>query len=102
MSLFTLLFNQGNLWRNESMKTSTYASLVTLVFLSHPDELCKSIESAIRVTDALCKEFGLTNDLSHMTKYRVIADLIDSKILVSITTAKRKKLRLAKKISDLV
>jgi len=50
----------------------------------------------------LCKEFGLTNDLSHMTKYRVIADLIDSKILVSITTAKRKKLRLAKKISDLV
>ncbi len=84
------------------MKPPTYASLVTLVFLAHPDEICKSIESAIRVTDALCKEFGLVNDLSHMTKYRVIADLIDSKILVSISTAKRKKLRLSKKITDLV
>ncbi len=84
------------------MKPSTYASLVMLVFLSHPDELCKSIESAIRVTDALCKEFGLKNDLSHMTKYRVIADLIDSKILVSISTGKRRKLRLAKKITGLL
>ncbi len=84
------------------MKPSTYASLVTLVFLSHPDELCKSIESAIRVTDALCKEFALENDLSHMTKYRVIADLIDSKILVSISTGKRRKLRLAKKVTDLL
>jgi ribosomal protein S20 len=54
------------------------------------------------VTDALCKEFGLENGLSHMTKYRVIADLIDSKVLVSINTAKRKKLRLAKKITDMV
>ena len=84
------------------MKPSTYASLVTLVFLTHQNELCKSIESAIRVTDALCKEFGLVNDLSHMTKYRVIADLIDSKVLVSINTAKRKKLRLAKKITDMI
>ena len=84
------------------MKPSTYASLVILVFLTHQDELCKSIESAIRVTDTLCKQFGLVNDLSHMTKYRVIADLIDSKVLVSINTAKRKKLRLAKKIIDMV
>ena len=84
------------------MKPSTYASLVTLVFLSHQDELCKSIESAIRVTDALCKDFGIVNNLSHMTKYRVIADLIESKILVSINTAKKRKLRLSKKVVDMV
>ncbi|MBN1860072.1 MAG: hypothetical protein JW840_01270 [Candidatus Thermoplasmatota archaeon] len=84
------------------MKPSTYASLVTLVFLSHQDELCKSIESAIRVTDALCKDFGIANNLSHMTKYRVIADLIESKILVSINTAKKRKLRLSKKVVDMV
>lgn len=84
------------------MKPSTYASMVTLVFLTHQNETCKSIESAIRVTDALCQEFGLVNDLSHMTKYRVIADLIDSKVLISLHTAKRKKLRLAKKITEMV
>jgi ribosomal protein S20 len=83
------------------MKPSTYASLVTLVFLVHQNEICKSIEGAIRVTDNFCKQFGLENDLSHMTKYRIIADLIQSKILVSVNTAKRRKLRLAKKISDM-
>lgn len=84
------------------MKPSTYASCATLVFLTHQNEVCKSIESAIRVTDTLCKDFGLANDLSHMTKYRVISDLIESKILVSINTAKKRKVRLAKKVVDLV
>jgi len=83
------------------MKPSTYASLVTLVFLTHRNALSKSIESAIRVTDNLCKQLGLVNDLSHMTKYRVITDLVKSKILVSINTKKQKKLRLAAKISAL-
>jgi hypothetical protein len=84
------------------VKPSTYASLVTIVFLTHQDSICKSIESAIRATDSLCKEFGLVNNLSHMTKYRILSDLIQSKILVSIDTAKRKKLRLAKRIVTLV
>jgi hypothetical protein len=83
------------------MKPSTYASLATLVFLTHQDEICKSIESAIRVTDSLCKQFGLVDDLSHMTKYRIITDMIESKVLVSIDTSKRKKLRLSKKVTDM-
>lgn len=83
------------------MKPSTYGSLVTLVFLTHQDDICKSIESAIRVTDSLCKQFGLVNDLSHMTKYRIISDMIESKVLVSIDTSKRKKLRLSKKVTDM-
>jgi len=83
------------------MKPSTYASLLTMVFLTHQNEICKSIEGSIRATDKFCKQFGLENDLSHMTKYRIISDLIQSKILVSIHTAKRRKLRLAKKISDM-
>jgi hypothetical protein len=87
--------------RSKSMKPSTYASLVTIVFLTHRNAISKSIESAIRVTDNLCKQFGLVNDLSHMTKYRIITDLVQSKILISINTAKQKKLRLAAKISSL-
>ena len=87
--------------RNKSMKPSTYASLVTIVFLTHRNALSKSIESAIRVTDSLCKQIGLVNDLSHMTKYRIITDLVQSKILISINTAKQKKLRLAAKITTL-
>jgi len=83
------------------MKPSTYASLVTLVFLTHQNEICKSIESAIRVTDSLCKQLGLPNDLSHMTKYRIISELIKSKILVSVNTAKKKKVRLGAKVSSL-
>jgi hypothetical protein len=81
------------------MKSSTYASLVTVVFLTHRNAVSKSIESAIRVTDKLCKQLGLVNDISHMTKYRIISDLIQSKILISIKTAKQKKVRLAQKIS---
>ena len=83
------------------MKPSTYASLVTIVFLTHQNAICKSIESAIRATDKFSTQLGLANDLSHMTKYRIIADLIQSKILISINTAKQKKLRLAAKISTL-
>jgi hypothetical protein len=83
------------------MKSSTYASLVTVVFLTHRNAVSKSIESAIRATDTLCKQLGLVNDLSHMTKFRIISDLIQSKILVSIKTAKQKKVRLAQKISGL-
>jgi hypothetical protein len=83
------------------MRSSTYASLVTVVFLTHRTSVSKSIESAIRTTDKLCDDLKLTNTLSHMTKYRIISDLIQSKILVTIQTKKQKKLRLAQKISDL-
>jgi hypothetical protein len=83
------------------MKSSTYASLVTIVFLTHRDSVSKSIESAIRTTDKLCGQLKLSNDLSHMTKYRIISDLIQSKILVTIQTKKQKKLRLAQRISEL-
>jgi hypothetical protein len=84
------------------MKSSTYASLVTIVFLTHRNAISKSIESAIRSTDTLCAKLGNENDLSHMTKYRIISDLIRSKVLVTIQTKKQKKLRLAQKISELV
>jgi hypothetical protein len=84
------------------MKSSTYASVVTIVFLTHRDSVSKSIESAIRVTDKLCDQLELLNNLSHMTKYRIISNLIQSKILVTIQTKKQKKLRLAQKISELL
>ena len=84
------------------MKSSTYASLVTIVFLTHRNAVSKSIESALRATDKLCEQLTLPNTLSHMTKYRIISNLIQSKILVTIQTKKQKKLRLAQKISELL
>jgi hypothetical protein len=83
-----------------SLKSSTYASLVTIVFLNHKNAMSKSIESAIRVTDGLCRQFGLVNNLSHMTKYRIIADLLHSHVLVAQKTKKNIKLRFSRRIDD--
>ena len=83
------------------MKSSTYASVTTIVFLQHKNDISKSIESVIRTTDQLCDQFDLSNDLSHMTKYRIISDLLQSSILASQKTNKTKKLRLSQKIVNL-
>ena len=80
------------------MKSSTYASIVTIIFLKHKNQISKSIDSAIRTTDKLCKDLKLKNDLSHMTKYRIISDLLQSGILTTRKTKRNKKLRLSKKI----
>ena len=83
------------------MKSSTYSSLVTIVFLQHKNDISKSIESVIRSADSLGKQLGLQNDLSHMTKYRVVSDLLQSFILTAQKTNKNKKLRLSQKIIHL-
>ena len=82
------------------MKSSTYASLVTIIFLKYKSKMSRSIGSAIRTTDKLCYDLQLKNDLSHMTKYRIISDLLQSGILATRKTKKNKKLRLSKKIAD--
>jgi hypothetical protein len=84
------------------MKSSTYSSLVSIVFLIHRDEMSTSINGAIRSIDTLCKKLGIECDLSHMTKYRIILELLESKILVSRKSNKNKKLRLSKTILDLL
>jgi hypothetical protein len=84
------------------MKSSTYASIATIVFVTHPNAISKSIESVIRSTDSLCADLGVSNTLSHMTKYRIIADLLQEHILVAQKTRKTMKLRFSQKISDLL
>lgn len=54
------------------MKSLTYASLVTIVFINYKNKVSKSIESVMRTTDKLAKDVGLKNDLLHMAKYRII------------------------------
>lgn len=83
------------------MKSSTYASLVTLIFLKHRGKVSKSIESVIGATDCLCAELELEDDLSHMTKYRIISELLQSKILVVRKTSKNKRLKLSKNIIEI-
>jgi len=46
----------------------------------------------------MCKELKLENNLSRMTKYRVISDLIKSNILTTTKNSKKKKLKLANEV----
>jgi enamine deaminase RidA (YjgF/YER057c/UK114 family) len=84
------------------MKSTTYASLVTIVFVIHRNHIATSIDGALREIDALCEELGLNCDLSHMTKYRIVSDMLKHKILVTRKTKKNKKLRLSKQIRDMI
>ena len=84
------------------MKSSTYASLVSIVFVINKDKISTSIDGGIRAVDKLCNDLNLECNLSHMTKYRIISNMLESKILVSRKTNKNKKLRLSKKIIDLL
>jgi hypothetical protein len=76
--------------------------LVSIVFIINKEKISTSIDGAIRTVDKLCWELGLDCNISHMTKYRIISDLLKSKILVSRKTKKNRKLRLSKKILDLL
>lgn len=80
------------------LKSSTYASIVTIVFIRHQDKISTSIESVIRTADKYCTDLNIKNNLSHMTKYRVIAELQNSGLLSTRKTNKNKKLRLSKKV----
>ena len=83
------------------MKSSTYASIVTIVFLKHKDHVSKSIESVIRTTDMYCKKLNIDNDLSHMTKYRIANELLRSNILNKTETSKNIKLSLSNDIKEM-
>lgn len=82
------------------MKSTTYASLVTIIFVIHKDHIATSIDGALREVDQLCKELGLQCDLSHMTKYRIISDMLKHNLLITRKTKKNKKLRLSKAIRN--
>ena len=84
------------------MKSTTYASLVTIVFTIHKDQIATSIDGALREVDSLCKDLGLKCDLSHMTKYRIVSDMLENNILITRKTKKNKKLRLSKQIRTIL
>ena len=82
------------------MKSSAYASLVTILFIKHSENVSRSIESVIRMTDKLCVSMGLDNGLSHMTKYRIVSELINNQVLSVRRTKKNSKVLLSKKINN--
>jgi len=84
------------------MKSTTYASLVTIVFVIHKDHIATSIDGALREVDSLCDKLGLSCDLSHMTKYRIVKDMLENNILITRKTNKNKKLRLSKAVRDVL
>jgi hypothetical protein len=84
------------------MKSTTYASLITIVFTIHKNQIATSIDGALREVDELCKDLGLKCDLSHMTKYRIVSDMLENNILITRKTKKNKKLRLSKHIRNIL
>lgn len=82
----------------ELMKSYTYASLATIVFIKHRASISRSIESVIRSTDALAQRLGHDPTLSHMTKYRIITDLMENDILKLHSSKRRRRLRVADEI----
>lgn len=84
------------------MKSSTYASIVTIVFLKHRNHMSKSIKGVIRTADAYCKKLNLENDLSNMTKYRITNELLSSDILSKVETPKNVKLSLSDNIKRIL
>jgi len=100
--MYNHIFDIHNIMGNVTMKSTTYASLVTIVFVVHKDHIATSIDGALREVDTLCDELGLDCDLSHMTKYRIISDMLQHKVLVTRKSKKNKKLRLSKQIRDML
>ena len=84
------------------IKSTTYASLVTVIFIKHKNKIATSIGSVIKTTDRLCDKLELKNDLSHMTKYRIISDMLKNKIISTRKTNKNIKLRLSKRIINVL
>jgi hypothetical protein len=84
------------------MKSTTYASFATIVFVIHKDHIATSVDGALREVDTLVNSLGLRCDLSHMTKYRIISDMLENNVLVTRKSKKNKKLRLSKKIRDII
>ena len=84
------------------MKSTTYASLATIIFIIHKDHIATSIDGALREVDNLASNLGLHCELSHMTKYRIISDMLENNLLITRKSKKNKKLRLSKKIRDLI
>jgi alcohol dehydrogenase class IV len=82
----------------ENTKSSTYASIATIIFIKNKDKISKNTKSVIKATDKLCTDLKLRNNLSSITKYRIIQDLIESNIIESNKVGKNKKLRLSKKV----
>jgi len=91
----------GKQTKTPQMKPSTYASLVTIVFLLHRNARSKSIASVIRSTDQLCGVLGYTNTVSRMTKYRIVRELLAFDILRAHATSKNKKVYLSPGIVEL-
>ena len=84
------------------MKPSTYASLVTIVFLLHKNAKSKSIASVIRSTDQLCGVLGYEQTVSRMSKYRIVSELLSHDILCAEETSKNKKIFLSPSIVELL
>lgn len=81
------------------MNASTYGSLIMLMFIRNIDKTyCSSIQQVINLTDSLADKFKLKIDLSYMTRYLIVKNLVESGILIMQKKGKNRKIKLAQKV----
>ena len=76
---------------------AAYSSAVLLMFVRNIHQrsgkggVCNSMSDVVRFADGQMRKLGIENKLSESTKYSVVKDLIDSKILITRVRKKGKK-----------
>ena len=85
------------------MHTPTYATLILLLFIKNINSRqANSIKQVIDLTDALAQKLGYSLDISYMTKFNIVKDMIATNILVGKHTKKRVTVRLSTKIRRVI
>jgi len=74
-----------------------------LMFVRNIDKTyCTSIQQVVKLTDSLAEKFKLEPDLSYMTKYLIIKNLVNSELLIIQKKGKNKKVKLPQKVKNYV
>jgi hypothetical protein len=80
------------------MKSSTYGSFVMLMFIRNIDKTyCDSIQQVVNLTDSLAAKFGISVELSYMTRYLIVKNLVSEGILIMQRSGKNQKIKLSQK-----
>jgi hypothetical protein len=58
---------------------------------------CDSIQQVVNLTDSLAAKFGISVELSYMTRYLIVKNLVSEGILIMQRSGKNQKIKLSQK-----
>lgn len=69
-----------------------------LMFIRNIDKTyCDSIQQVVNLTDSLAAKFGISVELSYMTRYLIVKNLVSEGILIMQRSGKNQKIKLSQK-----